>query len=137
MKHKEFIADFHIHSRFSRATSKSLTVELLGKTAQEKGVQVLGTGDFVHPKWLSELKSKLKEKEQGLYVLKDESCETRFILTVEISSIYSKNGRVYRIHTLVFRSIACSCRKKLAKNWTRWVMFTRMADQFLGLMCVI
>ena len=102
MKYKEFIADFHIHSRFSRATSKSLTLELLGTTAQEKGVQVLGTGDFVHPKWLSELKSKLKEKEQGLYVLKDKSCDTRFILTVEVSSIYSKNGRVYRIHTLVF-----------------------------------
>ena len=102
MKYKEFVADFHIHSRFSRATSKSLTLELLGKTAQEKGVQVLGTGDFVHPHWLRELKQGLKEKEQGLYVLKDGSCDTRFILTVEVSSIYSKNGRVYRIHTLIF-----------------------------------
>ena len=118
MKSQQFIADLHIHSRFSQATSKSLTLEELDRVAMQKGIQVLGTGDFVHPKWLMELKKELVEKEQGLYVRKSNKTKhpTRFMLTVEISSIYSKNGRVYRIHTLVFApslKVAESISKKL------------------------
>ncbi len=112
----KFIADFHIHSRFSRATSKEITVENLARWAQIKGLTVLGTGDFTHPAWLKELKENLEPAEPGLYKLKRKvqsekrkdngfnninAEETRFILSSEISCIYSKNNRVRKIHILV------------------------------------
>jgi len=95
-----FIADFHIHSKYSRATSKDMDLENLDKWAKIKGIKVLGTGDFTHPEWLKNLKEKLRPAEQGLFKL--ESSETRFILTSEISCIYSKQGRVRKIHILIF-----------------------------------
>ncbi len=61
-----FAADFHIHSRFSRATSKDISVENLSKWAQIKGIKVLGTGDFTHPGWIKELKEELEPAEPGL-----------------------------------------------------------------------
>ncbi len=91
-----FIADFHIHSKYSRATSKNLDVENLSLWAKKKGVHLLGTGDFTHPQWLKELKAKLKPIDGDLFEYKG----TNFILTSELSNIYSKNGRVYRIHTV-------------------------------------
>ena len=103
MNTQEFIADFHIHSRFSRATSKDLNIQSLDEVASKKGVQVLGTGDFTHPLWMAELESELQESScEGLYVRKNDSHGTHFMLTVEISSIYSKNDAVRRVHTLVF-----------------------------------
>jgi uncharacterized protein (TIGR00375 family) len=113
MSEKLFI-DFHIHSRFSRATSKEITVENLARWAQIKGITVLGTGDFTHPGWLKELKENLEPVEPGLYKIKSQKVkgknnngfiadgrETRFILSSEISCIYSKNNRVRKIHILV------------------------------------
>jgi len=67
-----FIADLHIHSHFSRATSKSLVPEDLFVWAQKKGITVIGTGDFTHAGWLSELQEKLQPAENGLYQLKSE-----------------------------------------------------------------
>ncbi len=93
----EFAADFHIHSKYSRATSKSISPEILDYWAEIKGIKVLGTGDFTHPVWLQELRRSLKEAEPGLYKIK----ETRFILSSEISCIYSKKGRVRKIHIVV------------------------------------
>jgi len=103
-----FIADLHIHSRYSRATSKDMSPEW----AQLKGITVIGTGDFTHPGWFNELKEKLEPQGNGLYSLKDEfrsddiplSCraETFFILSAEISCIYSKNGRTRKIHSVIF-----------------------------------
>ena len=98
----KFIADFHIHSKYSRATSKDMDLENLDKWAKIKGIKVLGTGDFTHPEWLKNLKEKLKQAEKGLFQLKSDTSETRFILTVEISCIYSKNGRVRKVHIIVF-----------------------------------
>lgn len=95
-----FIADFHIHSKYSRATSKDMDLENLDKWAKIKGIEVLGTGDFTHPEWLKSLKEKLHPAERGLFKLKNS--ETRFILTSEISCIYSKGGRVRKIHILIF-----------------------------------
>lgn len=86
----EFITDFHIHSKYSRATSKEMNLEELDKWAKIKGIKVLACGDFTHPAWFKELKEKLEPAEQGLYRLKNSSSGTRFILTVEISCIYSK-----------------------------------------------
>jgi uncharacterized protein (TIGR00375 family) len=97
-----FIADFHIHSKYSRATSKDMDLEVLDKWAKIKGIKVLGTGDFTHPQWLENLKIKLEPAELGLYKLKKNDQGTRFMLTAEISCIYSKNNRIRKIHILVF-----------------------------------
>lgn len=117
-----FIADFHIHSKYSRATSKNIDLENLDKWAKLKGIKVLGTGDFTHPEWLKNLKEKLKPAEPGLYQLKNNpsaepnlvegsDAETRFVLTSEISCIYSKNGRVRKIHIIVFSPSFEICEK--------------------------
>lgn len=119
-KKQDFLADLHIHSRFSRATAKSLTLEELDKTGHEKGVHVLGTGDFLHPQWFKEMKSELEEAEQGLYKRKKSPYNTRFMLSVETSSIYSKEGKVYRIHMLIFMpslSSVAKLRKVLGRTY--------------------
>jgi len=103
-----FIADFHIHSKYSRATSHDMDLESLDKWAKIKGIKVLGTGDFTHPEWLKNLKSKLEPAEPGLYNLKSQISnlksedKTKFILTSEISCIYSKKNKVRKIHIIVF-----------------------------------
>lgn len=102
----KIIADLHIHSPYSRAVSKAMTLENLDMWAQMKGITVMGTGDFTHPAWIKEIKKKLEPAEQGLYTLKSKiqssNFKTRFLLTVEVSSIYSKGGKVRRIHSLLF-----------------------------------
>jgi len=94
----EFIADFHIHSKYSRATSRDMDVKHLTEWAKLKGITLIGTGDFTHHLWLEELKHHLEDLGNGLFKYQD----IYFILTTEISSIYSKKGRTYRIHNMVF-----------------------------------
>lgn len=94
----EFVADFHIHSKYSRATSKDMDVEHLAQWARLKGIHLIGTGDFTHHLWLEELKGKLEDRANGLYVYKG----VHFIPTTEISCIYSKNNKGYRIHNVIF-----------------------------------
>ncbi|MDP3901324.1 MAG: endonuclease Q family protein [bacterium] len=96
------ICDFHIHSQYARATSKAMNLEGLDEWAEKKGISVISSADFTHPVWFSELKSKLEEAEPGLYRLRGSTRATRFILTTEISCIYSKGGAVRRIHLLLF-----------------------------------
>ncbi|MEK9170647.1 MAG: endonuclease Q family protein [Patescibacteria group bacterium] len=107
----KFIADLHIHSKYSRAVSKNMVPEELDRWADDKGILVMGTGDFTHPGWFRELKQKLESAEPGLFRLKKEYklptikgtfADTRFLLSVEISSIYSKNGKCRRVHNIVF-----------------------------------
>lgn len=110
-----FVVDVHLHSHYSRATSKNLNLEHLSKWAQLKGVHVVGTGDITHPGWLAEMKTKLSPAEEGLFSLKEEytsavrrevfkACQgtVRFMLAGEISNIYKKNDKVRKIHHLVF-----------------------------------
>ena len=96
------IADLHIHSPLSRAVSKEMTLDNLDAWAALKGITVMGTGDFTHPQWMKDIKSRLEPAEKGLYRIKGKSQGTRFLLTVEISSIYSKGGKTRRIHNLIF-----------------------------------
>lgn len=106
-----FIADFHIHSKYSRATSKDCVPEVLEFWARRKGIGVIGTGDFTHPAWREELKEKLAPSGEGLYALKDDfrkedkvagaDFKPQFVVSGEISSIYKKNGRVRKVHNLV------------------------------------
>jgi len=97
-----FIADFHLHSKYSRATSRDMNLENLDKWAKIKGIRVLGTADWTHPEWLKELKEKLEPAETGLFKLKNNNGQTRFILTNEISCIYSKKGKTRKIHIIIF-----------------------------------
>ncbi len=110
-----FYADVHLHSHFSRATSKNLNLEHLALWAQLKGIQVIGTGDFVHPGWLKELKEKLEPAEPGFFKLKPEydavaerglpaSCKgpVRFLLSCEISNIYKRLEKVRKVHNVIF-----------------------------------
>jgi len=98
----KFIADFHLHSKYSRATSRNMDLENLDKWAKIKGIKVLTVGDFTHPDWFKNLKEKLEPAEQGLFKLKNSNSQTRFILTTEISCVYSKGGKVRKIHIVVF-----------------------------------
>jgi uncharacterized protein (TIGR00375 family) len=93
----EFIADFHIHSKYSRATSRDMDVKHLAEWAKLKGVTLMGTGDFTHHLWLEELKHALEDCGNGLY----KHAGVYFMLSAEVSSIYSKNGRTYRIHNVI------------------------------------
>ncbi len=100
----KIFADFHIHSKYSRATSQSMDLEHIFESAQRKGINVVGTGDFTHPEWLKELKNKLEPAEQGFYKLKNSKegkNKTRFVITGEISNIYTRHGRGRRVHNLI------------------------------------
>jgi len=116
---KRFIADLHIHSKYSRATSRDMDLENLDKWARIKGVDVLGAGDFTHPVWYKELKSKLEPAEPGLFKLRKinklkmnngwhlpngngQEFDLRYLLTSEVSCIYKKNNRTRKVHTLIF-----------------------------------
>jgi len=108
------LADLHIHSRFSRATSRELSFPSLHRAALEKGLALVGTGDFTHPGWLAEIREQLEPAEPGLYRLRADlargaeaglpaACagEVRFVLSVEISNIYKRGDRVRKNHNLV------------------------------------
>lgn len=98
-----FIADLHIHSRHSMATSRSLSVRTLAEWAAMKGINVLGSGDFTHPLWLAELEDTLvQDDHSGLHRLKDHSTDTLFCLQTEISCIYKKDGKTRRVHNLIY-----------------------------------
>ena len=110
-----FYADLHIHSKYSRATSKNCDLKHLAYWARKKGISVVGTGDFTHPVWIAELKEQLVPAEPGLFRLKPElekevtemlpaACQgvTRFMLSVEISTIYKKGEKTRKIHHLLY-----------------------------------
>lgn len=107
----KMIADLHIHSRFSMATSKEGTPENLDFWARKKGISLIGTGNFTHPVWREELKERLVSEGNGLYRLRDEYVKeesrkfpgegTRFVVSGEISSIYKKNGKTRKVHNVI------------------------------------
>ena len=94
----KFIADLQIHSRFSRATSKNLTLPNIEKYAKLKGINLIGTGDFTHPEWIKECKEYLTDDGSGILTSKS---GFKFVLQGEISNIYTQDGKGRRIHTLL------------------------------------
>lgn len=120
----ELIVDLHVHSHYSRATSKDCTIEGLYKWGKIKGINIIGTGDFTHPAWFEEFQQKLESDEGGLFRLKDDIAASidanlpssvrsnfiRFVPTVEIATIFSKGGKVRKLHQLVvmpsFKSVS-------------------------------
>jgi len=109
-----FCADLHIHSKYSRATSGDCDLEHLAQWAARKGIAVLATGDFTHPKWFEEIREKLVAAEPGLFRLRPDlekeverglgaaESPVRFTLEVEISTIYKRDGRTRKVHHLVY-----------------------------------
>ena len=97
----DVIADLHLHSKYSRAVSPQMVIPEIAKWAKKKGIGLVGTGDWTHPLWLKELQTNLEETAPGIYKVKSTS-EVRFLLSTEISSIYSQGGKLRRIHTLFF-----------------------------------
>ncbi len=94
----KFIADFHIHSKYSRATSRSMDISSLALWAGHKGIDLLGTGDFTHPLWIKEIKKHCQPLEdKGLLI----SEGIHFILSAEVSNIFSQNGKGYRVHNVI------------------------------------
>jgi len=112
---RELIVDLHVHSHYSRATSKNADFEGLYRWGKLKGINIIGTGDFTHPEWFSEMRDRLEPAEPGLFKLKAEfsypidaslpaqlrGALIRFVPTVEIASIYKKNDRVRKLHQLI------------------------------------
>lgn len=88
------VADFHIHSKYSRATSSQLDLDELSRWAKIKGIGLLGTGDFTHPLWLAEMKEKLEPTLHGLFQYQG----THFVLTSEVNTLFYKHGRAKNIH---------------------------------------
>ena len=127
-----YITDFHIHSRYSRACSKNLTLSNLAAWAAVKGIDVLATSDFTHPMWLKEIEEKLEPAEEGLFRLKKAYLKedgegnyeaapkvlnakpVRFVLATEVSCIYKKNGRTRRLHLLIFAPSVVAAKKIIA-----------------------
>ena len=114
----ELVADFHVHSRYSIATGQNANLQHLDLWGRYKGLSVVGTGDCTHPGWLGELKSQLTPVGEGVYGLRedlalplqvsgpgwDEARPVRFVVTGEVSAIYSKGGRVRKVHLLLILS---------------------------------
>lgn len=96
----KLIVDLHVHSHFSRATSKDLTLTGLARGAAIKGINLIATGDILHPKWTAEMKEELAGDGSGFYTLKKGSESVQFILAGEVACIYSKGGKVRRQHTI-------------------------------------
>jgi len=126
-----YYADLHIHSKFSRACSRDCDLEHLALVGRRKGISVIGTGDFTHPRWFEELRSTLVPAEPGLFRLRDEversvqarlpaSCRgpVRFLLSVEISTIYKRAERTRKVHHLLYMpdlDSAARCTAALAR----------------------
>jgi uncharacterized protein (TIGR00375 family) len=97
------IADLQIHSRFARAVSSRMVIPVISEWSRKKGIGVVATGDWTHPVWFRELRANLTQAKEGLYKLKGEKEDSPlFLLSTEISSVYSQGGKTRRVHTLVF-----------------------------------
>ncbi|MFA5076621.1 MAG: endonuclease Q family protein [Patescibacteria group bacterium] len=98
----QYIADLHIHSKYSRACSPLLTLENIAKYCVIKGVDLVGTADFTHPVWFAQMQENLVEDTPGIYKFKGSRESTRFLISTEVSCIYSQGGKVRRLHIVVF-----------------------------------
>lgn len=115
------IADLHIHTEYSRATSPQMNLPTISAWAKRKGITVVGTGDFTYPDHFKAIEKTLEEREDGLFVLKDDAADsaTRFMLTTEVSNIYKLGDKTRKIHSLIFApsiKAAEKIKKELAKR---------------------
>lgn len=98
----EKIIDLHVHSKYSRACSKSLELPHIATACEVKGINIVSTGDFTHPEWFTHLEENLEEAQAGIYKLKNNPSLTRFVLGTEIACIYKHKEKTRRLHLLLF-----------------------------------
>lgn len=126
----QLITDFHVHSRFARACSKFLTLPALDNWARAKGIDLLGTADFTHPVWFSEIRDQLSEIRPGIFHLKSDfrdrtvvvagDPEVEFLLSSEVATIWSQDGKLRRMHTILLApnlDAAAKLNEKLGQRW--------------------
>ncbi len=134
------IADLQLHSRFSRAVSPQMTLPNIAAWAARKGIDLVATGDWMHPIWFREIESQLEEQGNGLLTLKSEAqstkSETFFLLATEVSSIYSQGGKVRRVHTLVWVPTIESARKISQEMTKRGCNLMSDGRPIVGLSCI-
>lgn len=111
----QLIADLQLHSRYSRAVSQKMDLFEIARWSSRKGIQLVATGDWQHPLWFREIQTHLTEASSGIYKLKSPPEEVRhdvrFLLSTEISSIYTQGGKMRRVHNLVFSPSVETCQK--------------------------
>lgn len=112
----KFLADLHIHSKYSRATSRDCDLEHLALWGLRKGLNLIATGDFTHPLWFQELREKLVPAGEGLFALRGDldravraqvpkvcaESVLRFVLSVEVSTIYKRGGKTRKVHHVLY-----------------------------------
>lgn len=117
------ITDWHAHSKYSRACSKDLELPTIAQWCERKGIDVVATSDWTHPKWFTHLREYLQEAGDGIFSMKNHASNTRFMLVTEISQIYKRAGKTRRIHNLVFAPSFEAVEKVNAefdrRNWNR------------------
>nr|MBI5455543.1 AAA family ATPase [Candidatus Levybacteria bacterium] len=119
----EYVADLHLHSKYSRAVSPAMNLQNMALWASKKGLDILSASDWTHPLWFREITAELEEAEQGLFKLsakggsasggksQNQQSAIRFLLSVEVSSIYTQGGKVRRIHNLIWAPSFETCEK--------------------------
>lgn len=115
----EYVLDLHLHSKYSRAVSPAMDLQNMALWASKKGLDILSTSDWTHPLWFRQIRQELEEAEQGLFKLKStinnkqktKNKEVLFLLSVEVSSIYTQGGKVRRIHNLIWSPSFETCEK--------------------------
>ncbi|OGK29838.1 hypothetical protein A3F29_00120 [Candidatus Roizmanbacteria bacterium RIFCSPHIGHO2_12_FULL_33_9] len=136
----QIIADLHIHSKFSRATSKRLDLEEMQNWALRKGINLLSTSDWLHPIWFKEIQSQLVETTPGIYEIKNQDSlnptKVNFILSVEISSIFSQGGSVRKIHSLIFAPNLKSAEKFYKELLKRGAKLMSDGRPIVGISCL-
>ncbi|OGY17471.1 MAG: hypothetical protein A2784_03620 [Candidatus Chisholmbacteria bacterium RIFCSPHIGHO2_01_FULL_48_12] len=113
------VADLQLHSKYSRAVSKDMVIPVMAAWGRRKGIDLLATGDWTHSLWMVELQANLEEVSEGIFRSKADPDGSRFLLSTEISSIYTQGGRVRRVHTLIFApglAVARSINEELLKR---------------------
>lgn len=130
----EFTTDLHLHSKYSRAVSKDMNLYNMALWGTKKGLDLLSTSDWTHPLWRREIQQELVEDTEGIFRFKDnKEFKTRFFLSVEISSIYTQNGKVHRIHNLVFSPSIETCEKIAAELVKRGCNLSSDGRPIIGL----
>lgn len=111
----QIIADLQLHSKYSRAVSPRMDLDEIARWSSKKGINLVATGDWTHPLWFREIATKLKEVSSGIYELKerpiDQLNDVHFLLSSEISSIYTQGGKQRRVHNLIFSPSVTTCEK--------------------------
>jgi len=129
------VADLQLHSKYSRAVSKDMVIPVMAGWGRKKGIDLLATGDWTHSLWMVELQANLEEVSEGIFRSKADPDGSRFLLSTEISSIYTQGGRVRRVHTLVFAPSFAVARKINEELLKRGCNLSSDGRPIVGLSC--